>query len=163
SLLVDHFLDRFSKTMNKPRKRLGKDCLARVMDHDWPGNVRELENEIERLCVLSGDDLEISADLLSSRIKEKSSNQYPGLRVNGKLKDSLELLEKQLIRDGLERTGWNKSRLAKELGISRAGLIMKVEKYGLDKRKLARQAAQAAAGLAIGSDGGDHGSDGEVA
>ena len=44
-----------------------------------------------------------------------------------------------MIREGLKRTGWNKSRLAKELGISRAGLIMKVEKYGLDKRKLARE------------------------
>jgi transcriptional regulator with PAS, ATPase and Fis domain len=43
-----------------------------------------------------------------------------------------------MIKEGLKRTNWNKSRLAKELGISRAGLIMKVEKYGLDKRKLAR-------------------------
>ena len=41
-----------------------------------------------------------------------------------------------MIQEGLRRTGWNKSRLAKELGISRAGLIMKVEKYGLDKRKM---------------------------
>jgi DNA-binding NtrC family response regulator len=43
-----------------------------------------------------------------------------------------------MIKEGLRRTGWNKSKLAKELGISRAGLIMKVEKYGLDKRKVAR-------------------------
>lgn len=136
SLLTDFFLDRFAKTTNKARKKLGKECLATVMDHDWPGNVRELENEIERLCVLSGEEVEISADFLSSRIQEKSNSQYPGLRVNGKLKDALELLEKQLIKEGLERTGWNKSKLAKELGISRAGLIMKVEKYQLEKRKI---------------------------
>ena len=64
-----------------------------------------------------------------------------------------------MIKEGLKRTGWNKSRLAKELGISRAGLIMKVEKYGLDKRKLMRQAAAAAAAAAGGGDG----SQGEVA
>ncbi len=56
---------------------------------------------------------------------------------------TIEELEKTMIREGLKRTNWNKSRLAKELGISRAGLIMKVEKYGLDKRKLARLAAAA--------------------
>ena len=67
---------------------------------------------------------------------EKSKVQ--GSRLQGKLKDALEELERDMIREGLRRTGWNKSKLAKELGISRAGLIMKVEKYGLDKRKLAR-------------------------
>ena len=63
-------------------------------------------------------------------------NKVQGTRVHGKLKDALEELEREMIKDGLRRTGWNKSKLAKELGISRAGLIMKVEKYGLDKRKM---------------------------
>ncbi|MFY7929648.1 MAG: helix-turn-helix domain-containing protein, partial [Oligoflexus sp.] len=67
-------------------------------------------------------------------IKESTKKKFPGLRVNGNLKDSLEVMEKQMILEGLERTGWNKSRLAKELGISRAGLITKVQKYGLEKR-----------------------------
>jgi DNA-binding NtrC family response regulator len=85
--------------------------------------------------------------LLSARIGEWGErNKMQGVRIQGRLKDALEELEKTMIREGLKRTNWNKSRLAKELGISRAGLIMKVEKYGLDKRKLARAAAQAAAG-----------------
>jgi two-component system response regulator HupR/HoxA len=133
-LLTDFFLDRFAKSTAKPRKTLNKECMAALMDHDWPGNVRELENEIERLGVLAVDDIEIGRELLSSRIKEKSQGVFPGLRMNGKLKDAIDELEIQLIREGLERTGWNKSKLAKELGISRAGLIMKVEKYGLEKR-----------------------------
>jgi transcriptional regulator with PAS, ATPase and Fis domain len=131
-LLVDHFLDGFHKSSGR-KKRMSRGCLEKLMNHDWPGNVRELENEVERLCVLATDD-EISAELLSQRILDNVGNKYPGYRVNGKLKDALEELEKQMIREGLERTRWNKSRLAKELGISRAGLIMKVEKYGLDKR-----------------------------
>lgn len=133
-ILAEHFLAKFS---GKERtKVIEKECMSRLLDHSWPGNVRELENEMERLCVLAGDDQLVTSDLLSNNIKESSSAQFPGLRVSGRLKDAIEDLEKQLIVEGLERTGWNKSRLAKELGISRAGLIMKVEKYGLEKRKL---------------------------
>ena len=134
-LLTDHFLEKYAKSSGTAKKALNKECLEKLMDHDWPGNVRELENEVERLCVLAGDSLYIGDDFLSPRIKENSNKQFPGLRVNGNLKDSLEALEKQMILEGLERTGWNKSRLAKELGISRAGLITKVTKYNLEKRR----------------------------
>ena len=79
----------------------------------------------------------MNAELLSPRIRDFGENtKVQGVRVAGKLKDALEELEKTMIKEGLRRTNWNKSRLAKELGISRAGLIMKVEKYGLDKRRL---------------------------
>jgi len=132
-ILVDHFISVFAKQGNKQVKTMSKVCLERLMNHDWPGNVRELENEIERLCVLAGNDQEIQVDYLSPRIMD-SASKFSGYRVNGRLKDALEDLEKEMIKDGLERNRWNKSKLAKELGISRAGLIMKVEKYGLDKR-----------------------------
>ena len=117
-------------------KRLAKRSMEKVFDYAWPGNVRELQNEMERLLVLSGDDPNIAVELLSPRIREFGEHtKVQGVRVAGKLKDALEELEKTMIKEGLKRTNWNKSRLAKELGISRAGLIMKVEKYGLDKRK----------------------------
>jgi transcriptional regulator with PAS, ATPase and Fis domain len=132
-LLSEHFLAKFNKERGQ-NKVMSSATLEHLINHDWPGNVRELENEIERLCVLSANEGEIQPDALSQHIFENAKNKYPGYRVNGRLKDALEDLEKQMIRDGLERTRWNKSRLAKELGISRAGLIMKVEKYGLDKR-----------------------------
>ena len=133
--MAEFFLGAYAKQVNKPVKTLSTACMEDFLNHEWPGNVRELENEIERLCVLAGDDKELSNEFLSPRIKDavaKSPNtQY---RLDGKLKEALEDLEKEMIRQGLERTRWNKSKLAKELGISRAGLIMKVEKYGLEKR-----------------------------
>ena len=137
-LLSTYFLERYAKTNSKPVKHISEECLAHMMNHDWPGNVRELENEIERLCVLSGDDLEITSDKLSSRIKQDGFTNVKEIisSSGGKLKDAVDELERQLIKEGLERNGWNKSKLANELGISRAGLIMKVEKYGLDKRKI---------------------------
>ncbi|HUP58109.1 MAG TPA: sigma-54 dependent transcriptional regulator [Bdellovibrionota bacterium] len=141
-ILVDHFSARGCKEKGLPLKQLAKRTMEKIFDYPWPGNIRELENEIERLIVLSGEEPRITVDLLSQRIRDFGEHtKLQGVRVAGKLKDALEELEKTMIREGLRRTNWNKSRLAKELGISRAGLIMKVEKYGLDKRKLARQAA----------------------
>ncbi len=143
-LLVEHFLERGCKEKGISQKGLAKRALEKVFDYTWPGNIRELENEMERLIVLSDTESRISLDLLSPRIKEYGEHtKVQGVRVAGRLKDALEELEKTMIKEGLKRTNWNKSRLAKELGISRAGLIMKVEKYSLDKRKQA--AAEAAA------------------
>lgn len=138
-LLVEHFLAKSAKEKNVPTKLLNKRTMEILYDYTWPGNIRELENEMERVTVLSGDEARIPPELLSPRIREiAEKSKVQGSRLAGKLKDAIEELEKAMIREGLRRTGWNKSKLAKELGISRAGLIMKVEKYGLDKRKILR-------------------------
>lgn len=138
-VLVEYFLAKNAESSGKPKKQLMGRTIEKLYDYPWPGNVRELQNEIERLCVLTGVDSKISHEILSPKILELSEkSKVQGSRLQGKLKDALEDLEREMIKEGLRRTGWNKSKLAKELGISRAGLIMKVEKYGLDKRKLAR-------------------------
>lgn len=137
--LVDFFLQKSSEANGVVKKALMKRALEKLYDYAWPGNVRELQNEIERLVVLSGEDAKLMAEHLSPKILEAGEkNKVQGSRLQGKLKDALEELERDMIREGLRRTGWNKSKLAKELGISRAGLIMKVEKYGLDKRRMVR-------------------------
>ncbi len=137
-LLAEFFLNEANKKEDV-KKVLTKRALEKLYDYAWPGNVRELKNEIERVLVLSGPEQKITHDMLSPKILDASkSSSAQGSRVHGKLKDALEELEKEMIRAGLRRTGWNKSRLAKELGISRAGLIMKVDKYNLEKRKIAK-------------------------
>ena len=138
--LVEFFLDKMhSLSPSSVKKVLTKRALEKLYDYAWPGNVRELQNEIERMVVLSADEPKLMAEILSPKVLEAGDKaKIQGTRLHGKLKDALEDLEREMIREGLRRTGWNKSKLAKELGISRAGLIMKVEKYGLDKRKIAR-------------------------
>jgi transcriptional regulator with GAF, ATPase, and Fis domain len=138
--LVEFFLQKMNDQQpGAANKVMTKRALEKLFDYPWPGNVRELQNEIERLVVLSGEETKLMAEHLSPKILEAGEkNKVQGSRLQGKLKDALEELERDMIREGLRRTGWNKSKLAKELGISRAGLIMKVEKYGLDKRKMAR-------------------------
>ncbi|MBY0315739.1 MAG: sigma 54-interacting transcriptional regulator [Bdellovibrionales bacterium] len=136
-LLTEAFIESACKKAGLPKRILTKRALEKLYDYPFPGNVRELQNEMERAVVLSGTESKILADMLSPKILESNeATKIQGTRVAGTLKDAIEDLEKDLIREGLRRTGWNKSKLAKELGISRAGLIMKVEKYGLDKRRV---------------------------
>ncbi|MBI4042880.1 MAG: sigma 54-interacting transcriptional regulator [Deltaproteobacteria bacterium] len=139
-LLIDHFLDKAAQERGQRRKMITKRAMEKIYDYYWPGNIRELQNEIERLVVLAGDEEKITPEMLSSRIRDYGEKgKIQGVRLQGKLKDAIEELERQMILEGLRRTGWNKSKLAKELGISRAGLIMKVEKFNLDKRKTAKK------------------------
>src|SRR5262249_52459782 len=102
------------------------------------GNIRELENEIERLIVLGGDLGDLPSELLSQRVRDGDGVTRPQALARsvspGTLKDAVETLERDLIHHGLIRTHWNKSQLAKELGISRSNLIAKVERYGLERK-----------------------------
>jgi len=138
-LLVDFFLARHNKNRGEQAMRLSRTVRQALEDYHWPGNVRELENEIERLAVLGTGEDEIDVDLLSPRLQELARegrpSQVPAPRPSAppgsSLKQALEELERQILREGLERTNGNKSQLAKELGISRSNLIAKVQQYGL--------------------------------
>jgi two-component system, NtrC family, response regulator HupR/HoxA len=132
-LLISRFLEDYAANTSTTKKRVNKACLDIMEKYGWPGNVRELQNEVERLCVLAGDLPEISDEFISERLLERKEEKFPGLRVEGKLKDAIEELERRMILDCLIRENWNKSKVAKVLGISRAGLIMKCEKFGFDK------------------------------
>ncbi len=167
TVLLDHFMLKSCKEKEVPMKQITSRAMEKIFDYQWPGNIRELENEVERLVVLSGTETKIGPEILSHRIRDAVATTSSGaggktmsVKFAGKLKDALEELEKIMIKEGLRRTKWNKSKLAKELGISRAGLIMKVDKYGLDKRKLQRDAELAAAAAAAEKAGGSHGGHG---
>jgi two-component system response regulator HupR/HoxA len=140
-VLIDHFLLKNCKEKEIPLKQLTSRAMEKIFDYHWPGNIRQLENEMERLVVLAGQETKVGPELLSQPIRDAAPGGSGGgkssmsFKFAGKLRDAMEELEKSMIKEGLRRTKWNKSKLAKELGISRAGLIMKVEKYGLDKRK----------------------------
>jgi two-component system response regulator HupR/HoxA len=99
--------------------------------------VRELENEIERLCVLSGDLELVPAELRAQRGNARpsgASGQLAALVQRGLATDlstAVGALEKELIEAGLRETQGNKSKLAERLGVSRTTLIKKIRDYGI--------------------------------
>jgi two-component system, NtrC family, response regulator HupR/HoxA len=140
ALLCEHFLRKHHRGKGRP-PALAADAVAGFQRYGWPGNIRELENEIERLLVLGGDVEELPLALVSPRIRDaepvpaaRASAWAGRLAVSGNLRDAVEALEREMINQGLIRTHWNKSQLAKELGISRSNLIQKCTYYGLDRK-----------------------------
>ncbi len=131
-LLIENFIKKNSRKLKRKDKTLSPKTVEMMMSYYWPGNVRQLENEIEKLFVLCAEEEVITENLLSSEIKEGSiiTSDIP---LNGDLRSAVVSLEKKMILDGLKKHNWNKSQLAKDLGISRASLIMKVSKFGFER------------------------------
>jgi two-component system, NtrC family, response regulator HydG len=125
-LLVEHFLDRFNRRQGRA-VRLDENAMERLMAHPWPGNIRELEHAMERMVILGEGDT-ITADDLPLLM---ASGVRPELAApnGGSLADT----EKTHIREMLERHGWNYSRTADALGISRTTLWRKLKEYGFNR------------------------------
>lgn len=136
-ILSNYFLTKYCSERNIPIKQLSDEVVEYFLNYSWPGNIRELQNEIKRTTLLSGFDTLITKKLLSTNIIEdvekKAYIKKP--KSSGTLKSIVENVEQDVIREGLERTNHNKSKLSRELGISRKNLILKVLKYGLEKNE----------------------------
>jgi two-component system response regulator HupR/HoxA len=120
-----------------PVPSLSPAARQRIMQYAWPGNVRELENEIERITTLFGARPVLEAEMLSPRI----AGAHPGDRpldikmlYDAPLSEAVCELEQDILKKTLMRTNWNKSKTARELGLSRQGLLKKIKRYGLVQR-----------------------------
>ena len=132
-LLAEYFLFQESKG----RKKIFDPAVFDYFNsYAWPGNVRELQNEIQRLVILSHSNERIPKDLLSGKFFEKEDNMSALSKIDS-LKKAVKKLEKQMIERCLKEESWNKTRVAKKLGISRAALISKVKSYELEKKSIA--------------------------
>ncbi len=130
-------LERAIKALGKSVDGFTGEALQCMLEYHWPGNVRELQNEIQRMLVEAGDET-LGAELLSPRVLRGApeGGDAEALDIDtldGTLKDKIESIEVQILRESLIRHRWNKSRAAKELGLSRVGLRSKLERYGLEK------------------------------
>lgn len=123
-LLVQHFLEKYSRQNGLRIKSLSKKCLDMMMQYEWPGNVRELENVIERAVVMSEGET-----IFPENISLSSPVQKMGLSFPEEI--TLEEMEKRLILHTLQRTGGNRTEAAKILGISVRTVRNKLKKYGM--------------------------------
>ena len=131
-LLAVHFLDKYSKKIGKNVKGITDEAMKYLMQYTWPGNIRQLENEIERAVTLADEDSYINSSDLSDEIfKFKRNTEMVELLENQSIKDAVKQLEKKMILDALDENDWNQTQSAKQLGLSRQGLIKKMKRYKL--------------------------------
>jgi Nif-specific regulatory protein len=133
-LLAIHFLDKYNKKMNKTIKGITDEAMKYLIKCEWPGNIRQLENEIERAVTLVSNDSFIKPDDLSEEVfKYFEHTETLQLLKKVSLKDAVEELERDMIIKALKDNNWNQTQAAKELGLSRQGLIKKIKRYELAK------------------------------
>lgn len=131
-LLVAHFLEKFAKKLNQPTKRFTPPVLDLLMQYNWPGNVRELENEIERALTLAGEDNEIKVGYLSEKITGPGEHVMAANIDGMTLQKVTEQMERQMVSKALRETGGNRSQAARNLGLTRQGLLNKIARYNIE-------------------------------
>jgi transcriptional regulator with PAS, ATPase and Fis domain len=133
--LAHYFLKSFAKRYSKtPVEAIDKEAEKLLISHEWPGNVRELRNVIERcvvmedMNVLTADSLPLDMGGTKLRSTERRKKFQILLPENGV---SLEDVEKDLLRQALERTGNNMTKSAKLLKLSYDAFRYQAKKYDL--------------------------------
>jgi DNA-binding NtrC family response regulator len=127
-LLVEHFIQRYSREFNKDVHALSREALVAVREYPWPGNVRELQNVIERLIglvdgpVIGLNDLPLDLLLPDHRVKVREAEALP-------LKQASDEFERQIVLRVLERVGGNRSEAARILGVHRNSLKTMLERW----------------------------------
>ena len=122
--------------------------ILELKKYDWPGNVREMENLLERAVLICENPIITEEDILPLLPKPVQDsidkpprtvpeNPFINIHNNNDNDDSpirtLKQLELDAIRDGLNRTNWNMTSTAQQLGISRMTLYRKIDRHGLKK------------------------------
>ena len=125
-LLMNHFLTLFNKTFHKNIEGISADALRIFMIYPWPGNVRELQHAIEHAFVLCNSPT-ITVEHLPLEIKEYSLQEAPAPAARPKIS----ALQPPDILQALVKTGWNKAKAARLLGISRPTLYQLIQLHNL--------------------------------
>lgn len=124
-LLVQHFLEQYKKKYAKPKLSIGKPTIQQLQTYEWMGNIRELRHAVERAVILSDNEqLKVSDFILQSSGKQQNHPQELDTY-------NLESLERWAIQKAMTKHIGNISRAAEELGLTRATLYRRLEKYGL--------------------------------
>jgi Nif-specific regulatory protein len=130
-LLVDHFLEKFSREHRKNIKRISTPAIDMLMSYHWPGNVRELENTLER-AVLMCDGQVVHGHHLPPSLQTAEAS---GTVTRVSLSDAVAGFEKDLIQDALKTTRGNRAKAARLLDTTERVLNYKVKKYVIDVRR----------------------------
>lgn len=127
-LLARHFADRQAEVNGLPRTEFSADALQFLTRLPFPGNIRELKNLVERTILVSGKPILDASDFDAQYLRQDEPKAAAGSAFAGM---TLDEIERQTILQALERYKGNLSQVAMALGISRAALYRRLEKYGI--------------------------------
>lgn len=132
-LLLQFFLEQLSKQHGQA-VRLDSMALSWFLQRDWPGNIRELKNTLESVAAVAQDGVISMADisLLHPDASAGQLHHLPSELGDSMLLDeAVQALEIRLIKQAMQQSGGNKSKAARLLGLSRQGLLKKIDRYQL--------------------------------
>ena len=118
-LLARHFLERSAREYGRGALRLSAEAGASILAYPWPGNVRELQNAIAQAAALAEGEAPIGPELLPEAVR----GARRASRAVGDYRTRVDAHRRDLIADALEKSGGNRSRAARELGLSRQALL----------------------------------------
>lgn len=124
-VLVGHFVGLFQEKYRKEDLAVAPEALRLLERHPWPGNVRELQHALERAVILSDSDLLLPEDFRFLGNEPELSEGDPASTLN------IEEMERKLILQALQIHKGNISKAADDLGLTRAALYRRLDKFGL--------------------------------
>ncbi len=142
--IVNYYVNHYSAKFGRSDIQITPQAVDLLMVCDWPGNVRQLCNEVQRIVARAEDGAVLTADQLSPELK-RTSGPAPepgsvtpinaaaasGAQEGVTLADAMAELERRMISEALRKHGGNISRAARELGLTRRGLYLKLERHDL--------------------------------
>jgi DNA-binding NtrC family response regulator len=134
-LLAERFLARSREQAGLGKANFTREALAALERYPWPGNVRELENAIERTVALSDSDRIEIGDLPENIARANRTESLRDALRSGRIafEETVAAFEQDILREALDRCGWNQTRTAEQLGITRRLLKLKIDKHALKR------------------------------
>ena len=130
-LLANHFLKEYCRETSRSQMEFSPAVVRNLAGAPWPGNIRQLRNEVMRLAACSRHSA-ITEDDLWEGIPARGHDQPPPKAVKAQsLKNAVADLEQRMIAEALQGTRNNQQQAARQLGLSRQGLINKMKRYSL--------------------------------
>lgn len=129
-LLANHFLDFYNRKYHKHMEGFEPNAIQKLKAYHFPGNVRELQYSIERAVIMAEKQSIRDSDILFSPI-EQAMQESSKLSEPAYANQSLEEMERHAIQSAIERYNGNISKAARELGLTRAALYRRMEKYNI--------------------------------
>jgi len=129
-LLVNYYVDAYNQEFRKRVRCVEPNAMDALKSYGWPGNVRELRNVVERAMLLADGQTLTLGDFPVAAASPAKLTEQVDLPANG---IDLEQLERSLVVQALERSGWNQTKAAGMLGLNRDQIRYRVEKFKLEK------------------------------